>query len=145
MKNMTTIKSITVSEPMKYIWLKYVTGVDLSNHCAKCLKGAFSNRLDATTAHAEDIKLDEAKANIFYLCGVSQPFRWVKNFHLAFRHKEGETLEFKSNGIHVIIENAERIKFSSDDIAPDAPNIEKKAYSTCRNWQFAHKVASELS
>ncbi len=145
MNNMTKIKSITVTAPMTYLWLKYVTGVDLSQHCAKGLIGAYSKHIKADLSHAENIDLNEAPANIFYLCGVSKPFRWVKNFHLAFRHKEGETLEFKSNGVHVVIENAERITFSADDIAPDDPNAHKKAYSTCRNWQFAHKIAHEFS
>jgi len=142
---MTKIKSIIVSSPMRYLWLKYVTGVDLSQHCAKCLQGAFSKRIKSSISQAQDIELNEADADIFYLCGVAQPFNWAKNFHLAFRHKEGETLDFESNGICLTIENAERIEFSEEDIAPNDPNGHKKVYNTCRNWQFAHKIAKEFS
>ena len=144
MNNMINIKSISIEAPFLYLWLKYVTDVDLSVHCARCLIGAYSKRIDTKMTEAQDIRLDEAPAKVYYLCGVSRPYMWVKNFHLAFREKEGATLEYESNGIHIIIENAERIEFGEEDIAPDDPNRRKKVYRTCRNWQFAHKIAYEF-
>lgn len=135
---MIKIKHLSVSSPFRYLWLKYVIDVDLSQHCAKCLIGAFSKKIDNKLKEEKDILLDEAPARAYYLCGVSQSYAWVRNVHLAFREKEGEILRFKSNGIEVIIENAERIKFNTDDIELNDPNAKKKIYATCRNWQFAH-------
>ncbi len=141
---MINIKSLSINAPLLYLWLKYVKGVDLRVHCAKCLLGVYSKRVDPKMTEAQDIPLDEDSAQIFYLCGVSRPYNWMKNFHLAFREKEGATIEYESNGIHIILENAERIEFSEEDIAPDDPHRSKKVYRTCRNWQFAHKIAPEF-
>ena len=35
------IKNMTVTSTFKYLWLKTVTDVDLSQHCAKCLIGEY--------------------------------------------------------------------------------------------------------
>ena len=53
-------------------------------------------------------------------------------------------LNITRHGIHVEIENAEEIPFSESDIAPDDPHIRHKSYRTCRNRQFAHKIAKWL-
>lgn len=135
---MVTIREIKVHGRFKYLWLKYVTGVDLSVHCARCLKGAYSNKVGTKVTEGKDIPLDEAEAKAYYLCGVTMPFNWSKNFHLAFVEEEGSLLEVSENGIDIVIENARRIDIVPDYINPYDPNAHKKAYSTCRNWQFAY-------
>ncbi len=70
---------------------------------------------------------------------MSIPYCRAKNFHLAFRKKNGHTLREKRHGI--AIENAEEIKFSEADINSDAPHIKLTTYRTCRNRQFAHRIA----
>ena len=46
----------------------------------------------------------------------------------------------KRNGIHIILLNAEEVKFSQSDVDPGDPHAKSKAFYTCRNWQFAHKL-----
>lgn len=135
---MITIKEIKVTGKFKYLWLKYINGIDLSNHCAKCLLGTYSKKIGNTMNEASDLVLDESDAIVYYLCGVSMPYNWNNNFHLAFKEKVGSSVKVNYNGIEIELENAERILFSMDDINPADPNANKTVYATCRNWQFAH-------
>lgn len=135
---MITIKKVNVTGKFKYLWLKYINGIDLTNHCAKCLLGTYSKKISNTTAEAAEITLDESGAIVYYLCGVSMPYNWNKNFHLAFKEKPGSSVKVNYNGIEIELDNAEQILFSMDDINPADPNANKPVFSTCRNWQFAH-------
>ncbi len=62
-----------------------------------------------------------------------------KEFSSCLSEKNGHTLREKRHGI--AIENAEEIKFSEADINSDAPHIKLTTYRTCRNRQFAHRIA----
>ena len=139
---MATIREINVDGAFRYLWLKHVTGVDLSVHCARCLLGEYDNRISADTRHASGLVLPNAPFH--YLCGVSSPYVWARNFHLAFREKEGYIVEVARHGIRIVIEDAEEVPFGESDIDPLDPYAHLKAYRTCRNWQFAHKVSPLL-
>ena len=138
-----TIREIETNREWKYIWLKYVNGFDLSHHCAKCLLGMFSSKIHNRIKHEKNIVLNESKARYYYLCGVSEPYIWKENFHLAFKEVRGSVIDFDENGIHVIIENAEQIPFSEADVNWGLEHADKKEYYTCRNWQFANKMDME--
>lgn len=139
---MIIIKSITKSKPFMYFWLKSVKDVDLSKHCAKCLIGEYSDEVNAAQEYVENIILEDG---VYYLCGVSKPYNWNKNFHLAFKCAEGKSIQYSNNGVEVIIENAEALPISPEYIDPDDVNYRKKEYSTCRNWQFAHFFKKHLA
>lgn len=132
---MITIKGMTVTKPFKYLWLKHITGIDLSVHCAKCLKGEYISRINNRITTEKDICLQDG---IYYLCGVSLPYVWDNNFHLAFAYSQGETIDYCSNGIHILIKNARALPISTEYIDWGNPKAKSKAYNTCRNWQFAH-------
>ena len=138
------IKIINVNAPFKYSWLKYVNDIDLSVHCAKCLIGEYSLKINNQIQSESDIVLDEEISQYYYLCGVSLPYRWSNNFHLAFRFKAGSSISANRNGIEIIIENAEEIKIDSHSIKKvNHFNSVIKAYFTCRNWQFANQIYLE--
>ena len=137
---MITIKKMTATANFRYLWLKNVTGVNLAEHCAKCLTGEYEKGIGGNTKEITDRELD---GEIYYLCGVAIPYDWNNNFHLAFKRSEGDTVEYENNGIHILIENAERLPISPEYIPADDPNAGRKAYSTCRNWQFAHYLNSQ--
>lgn len=114
----------------KYWWLKSVVGYDLSVHCARCLRGSYDRRMNKTMGTGEKIAL---RGDLVYLCGVSP--RWSTNFHAAARVAEGQSFEVDTyNGFRVRFENAERIEFPS---LPDDYAGLPKAFTTCRNFQFA--------
>ncbi len=136
---MISIHQLHITAPFRYLWLKSVTGIDLSVHCAKCLLGQYDERISNTITELRDLEL--APAPYYYFCGVSMPYKWSNNFHLAFREKPGAVLEVNRLGVHIILHNAEEIRFGWQDVPADAPHRHNKAYYTCRNWQFAHWLA----
>ncbi len=137
------IEKLKVTNKWFSIWLMYVTGVNLKNHCKQCLKGHTSKKINKETKKLENIKLDEAKSKYYYLCGVVSPYSWGDNFHLAWKEKKNEKIEYESNGISIKLRNAERINFSEDDINFELEHSDKLEYYSCRNWQFANKIVKE--
>jgi hypothetical protein len=132
------------NEVWMYLWLKYVKSIDTSVHCGKCLIGEYSKKIDAQKNHFS-IELDESDSEYFYLCGVTKPYVWKNNFHLAFKKSEGKSFKYNFNGTFVEIENAEKIDFSMNDIDWNLPFARKKEYCTCRNWQFANWFANHTT
>lgn len=138
---MVKITELKVTGRFRYLWLKYITGVNLKVHCARSLLGVYSKKISPSMKTIKKpIILDENESEIFYLCGVTVPYRWENNFHLAFKRKLGETLHVERNGICITIENAVEIPITPDCIDPCDPNAKKKEYATCRNWQFAYML-----
>lgn len=97
--------------------------------------GDYDSRIDARTVKLQNIELQDG---IYYLCGVSSPYRWKNNFHLAFRNCKGSNIDYDFNGIHVVIKDAEQLPISFDNLNQQHPCYPKPAYRTCRCWQFAH-------
>lgn len=136
------IRSLKVKGHFRFLWLKSVTGVSLSVHCAGCLKGTYDSRINPTVSYVEDLEPVEAKA--YYLCGVSKPYKWSKNLHVAFVYAEDESFEVKENGIVMMVDNARRIQITDEAMNRSASkHLGNAQYNTCRNWQFAH-MFSEL-
>lgn len=131
------IKTLKVSKPFMYLWLKSVEGVDLSQHCARCLKGEYDNRISNSIESAESIELS---SEVYYLCGVSKPYVWKNNFHLAFKKSDNESdcVRVSRNGVEIEIEGAVEIAFSMKDVDEELPQAKKAEFRTCRNWQFAN-------
>lgn len=137
-----TIISITCGARFRYLWLKSVYNVDLSVHCAKCLKGVYCS---SVTPHTNPIRnVMPIPAPFYYLCGVSRPYVWENNFHLAFVYSKGGHIDITRNGIHVVIDNATEFCFSSADIDMNDKNARKREFCTCRNWQFAHAIKDRI-
>ena len=139
-----TIRTLKNNREWLYLWGKYVTGINLEVHCAKSLLGNYSKKIVKNKSLMKDIKLDEYNSNIFYLCGVSKPYRWNENFHIALRYKEGNNITIERNGLYLEIENAEEIPIDFDINKCTHKNKFKKEYSTCRNWQFANIYKSSI-
>lgn len=140
---MIKIKELHVKDNFKYLWLKGVNNVDLTNHCARSLIGKYSEVVKNTLLDLYDTEIDIPKSKAYYLCGVTEPFRYNDNFHLAFKEKDGAVLKVERNGIVIELENAEEITFSMDDIDWALPEARLKQFSTCRNWQFANKFKKQ--
>jgi len=132
----------------KYLWLKYVVDADLSQHCQKSLVGIRSRKFSkgAKYGYADKppILLDETANSPFayYICGVSEPYRWDYNFHLAFKFVPQSTCEVKTAREHFILDHAERIDIENLERFIDRgdPNYGNTEFRTCRNWIFANYV-----
>lgn len=129
------IKSLTITSSFKYLWLKKIVGVDLMQHCAKCLLGEYIKGISPSIKSYENIELSD---DIYYLCGVSLPFVYENNFHCAFKHKPGSTFVYTSNGVELIVEDGEKLPISEASINTMHPKAQFRSYNTCRNWMFAH-------
>lgn len=136
------INKLIVEKNFMYIWLKKIENVDLSKHCAKCLIGEYNSNINKETKIITDLEIEKG---IYYLCGVSEPYVWKNNFHLAFKEKLGNTLIINKKGIYIEIEDAEEIIFSDKDIDNHLKEANQKQFYTCRNWQFANKFNASNS
>jgi hypothetical protein len=125
----------------RYLWLKYVTGIDLTRHCARALHGRYSRHVQPEHRHM-DVALDEfphAPILAYYLCAVTtNPYRWEDNAHLALQAAPGHSEELHIQGLTVSISGALPIPFDDSRIPDDDPHAHDRLYRTCRNWQFAH-------
>ena len=133
-----TIKTFINNREWMYLWGKYVTGINLNAHCAKALKGEYTKKINKEMDAAFNIKLDEADSKIFYLCGVTKPYKWKDNFHLALRYKKGSHITVSRNGLYLEVEDAEELPICFDLDKCNHEKKDKKEYATCRNWQFAY-------
>ena len=100
-----------------------------------------AKRISPATKEGRGIALEDS---VYYLCGVAQPFKWEKNFHLAFMPQPGSTIHYESNGITVEIEGAVQLPICTDNIDQSHPKARLKSYHTCRNWQFANWFQTHL-
>jgi len=130
---------LTINANFRYLWLKYVTGYNLNVHCARSLKGEYSKRIGADLVGATSIQLDEFPADILYLCGVTTPYKWENNFHLAMRAEPDKSFEIDEHGIKMTVINAIPLPIETGSMEHVGhAKLSNKAYSTCRNWQFAN-------
>ena len=143
------IEYMNITKPFKYLWLKYITGIDFENHCAKTFRGTYSKKVTKEPEQKE-IALDErdltkCRYQFYYLCGVSAPYVHEHNFHLAFIYKEGSTVHYNHNGIEIKIKDACQLRITPQDIDRNMVEAKLHAYRTCRNWQFAHTIKRILT
>lgn len=130
------------------IWLKYVTGVDLDVHCIRSLIGGRHHGIELYARH-QTLTLDQHTPTplAFYLCGVSTPYDWRRNAHLAFVAAPGETWsgEAAVPGLTVELTNAAPVfGWGEQSIDTTHPYAGARLYRTCRNWQFAHELVNRL-
>jgi hypothetical protein len=123
----------------KYFWGKKVTAFNDKYHCAKSLVGEYSKVINNKMKCNEYIEVEKELTNegdIFYICGVSTPYIWKNNFHLALLIKEGEKcLKEMYNGDVIEVIGAKEIYFDYK-IAYSNYSYKGKAFTTCRNFQF---------
>ena len=138
------IDRMVVDAPFRYLWLKYIQGVDLDQHCSKGLLGPYSEKVGPGIGMTKNVALDEAEALAYYLCGVSMPYRWENNFHLAFVPDPEGVIDIDRLGIKLKITGAHEVPIKEvDPERCQAPHhLHKKAYATCRNWQFANQFVN---
>lgn len=129
-----TIRLLEIKLPYRYLWLKHITGVDLSQHCARCLTGDYSPIVNRWRHKYADIVLG-GEYVAHYLCGV---INYADNLHCAIMHKDGAHTEAHDEKFDVVIDDGVIVPISTASIPPDAPHASDRAFYTCRNWQFAH-------
>lgn len=138
---MMVIEACQFKRSNRYIWLKKVTGVDLTKHCARCLLGEYHPLFGKQLKSAVGLKLKGGETP-YYICTVDGTY--THHFHLAFREKQGAVIDIDCPEARVLIRDAEALPIDARNIDPADQHIGDKAYSTCRNWWFAHWYAKEI-
>lgn len=139
---MIIIDNIKIDQILKYFWLKNVKDVDLNQHCAKCLIGEYNKKINAFEKEFSNIQLENG---VYYLCGVSYPFIYDNNFHLAFKYSENSNIEIQRNDVSIYMKNAVELPINAEHIDLTHSKAKFKSYYTCRNWQFANYFKKHLT
>jgi hypothetical protein len=129
------------------IWLVYIQAVDLTEHCISTFIGPHSRRVERD-AEEQTVLLDEHPVPLaYYLCGVTYPYSWADNAHLAFEHAPGEYWHGPAlvPGLTVTLQDARPITGWGPASIPDGtPHAGEYLYRTCRNWQCAWHLHRRL-
>lgn len=121
----------------RYLWLKYVTGPNMTRHCAQALQGRYSQRVKRDMALGRVVALDEfGPYSALYLCGVSP--RWATNLHVAFRPGPGRVRRRLYNGLELELVGVEELPIIA---LPEGWRGFGPEFTTCRNFQFAAQLA----
>jgi hypothetical protein len=137
----------TAPKGFRYLWAKAVKGFNPAKHCAQCLVGPYEKRFGLRMPVNDVVQLDGyAIGDLIYFCGVSAPYRWERNAHLAVR-VTGDAFDSASiklyTGAELTVTGAVAVPFTADKAAEAHPG-RGKDYLTCRNFQFGAFVAEEL-
>ena len=121
----------------RYWWLKRVLGFNSAVHCAKCLIGDYEPTMSPTLDTNTNMELDGyLEGDVVYLCGVSSPYRWERNFHLAGVVKRGEIAVGELyTGDVVRLFGVRAVEFDGDRAA-ELFGKRGPEFLTCRNFQF---------
>ncbi len=125
----------------RYLWMKTVTGFLPRHHCARCLKGEYHPEFGPTMdVNARLGAVEYSEGTLLYICGVSSPYRWPQNLHLAGRVTAGAQAGTTVwTGDQLTVSGLERIPF--DDRAARRRFPERgEDYLTCRNFQFGAQL-----
>lgn len=148
---MTSITmSLTRRDQFSSIWLKGVRAVDLDQHCLPSLIGNRYAMPQLKGARFESITLELALAPgelALYLCGVTAPYRWEDNAHLAIVPSPGAKWHGPASvpGLTVTLIDAEPIfGWGEHDVDREHKNYPDRLWRTCRNLQFASWAATNL-
>ena len=120
----------------RYLWLKTVEGFNPKVHCARCLKGTYSKKFSPRMIPNAPIPEEYPEGMLLYFCGVSSPYRWNNNLHLAGRVTPGAIAEVETyNGDKLIVTGLEAITIKPEPAAELYPSLGKE-FLTCRNFPF---------
>lgn len=119
-----------------YLWLKDVNGFNPTVHCAQCLVGEYSKLAHKKFPVGKEVELpDLEEGHTYYLCGVSSPYKWERNLHLAFIKGDWEVTLPLYTGASFKLHGVEAVPFNDRVAKRDYPT-KGKEFLTCRNFQF---------
>lgn len=136
MPKLTIISNEDRFKGFRYFWLKRVNGFDPRQHCARCLTGSYFPDVGTMLPVNQAVHIEADPGEVLYLCGVSAPYRWERNFHMALRVEYGAAVRSTLyTGDVVEIAGADHIAFDDTEARRRFPHL-SEAYLSCRNFQF---------
>jgi hypothetical protein len=123
----------------KYLWLKTVHGVNLTVHCQASLIGPYQHVHNV--ARRQELRLPEAPA--YYLCGVTEPYKWALNSHVMMVPDDtGEWLVAETPTMRVAMWGVRPVPIGEEWLE-DLYNGHRD-YVTCRNLMGAWRLHKEF-
>jgi hypothetical protein len=124
----------------RYLWAKRVDAFNASKHCAGCFVGEYATDFGKEMPVNDRVRINLAQkpGEVFYFCGVSSPYKWDHNFHLAgVIDPAAPVIEVPMyHGDYVRVHGLRRVKFT-DAAARERFPDRASNFLTCRNFQFA--------
>jgi hypothetical protein len=140
MPALTITSAAPLSRDFRYFWMKTVRAFNPAHHCARCLVGDYVKQVGLGMRLNEPVEIAGQPGDLFYLCGVSKPYRWANNFHLALRVTPGAQARSELFlGGAVVADGFEAVPFAAAAAAEQFPGL-GAAYLTCRNFQFGAQL-----
>jgi len=128
------ILECNVKVAVKFSWLKYVTGSNIKEHCAKSLVGTYEQRINRWgQPNCAGLVLPESP--FYYFCCVTNQYK--TNVHVAWREAKGKTMVVENELVRMVVEDAEQLPIDNRSIYRELHVSQDWHYSTCRNWWFA--------
>ena len=59
------IEKFKTDRKCRFLWIKYINGVNLKYHCQRCLLGKTSKKINNTTKELENVELDELDSRYY--------------------------------------------------------------------------------
>jgi hypothetical protein len=117
----------------KYLWLKTVTAVNLAVHCYSSLIGQPLHVHNQ--ARRQTVYLPEAPA--YYLCGVTEPYRWKSNSHVLMLPGDpaDDPVSVTTPSLRVTMTGLRPVEIDPDWLEDVYGG--QDAFTTCRNLQAA--------
>ncbi len=143
---MITIKHNLDEKKFKWLWAKYVTGVNLNYHCTNSLKGRYSKKFSKLNPDFRKNNLvifDEiADFKAIYICGVSsigysKKQNYPSNLHVVLIPESGNTEIYKFLNWEIEITNAKVATIIDEQSLPEEFRSLPKEYTTCRIFRWA--------
>lgn len=131
--------TIEARDTFSSIWLKGIEAVDLETHCLSTFIGPRYRQVDRNKK-LQTVTIEPGPREVaLYLCGVTAPYRWADNAHLALRPSLGAQWhgEAAVPGLVVTLLGAEPLSgWGEWDVPMGHPQYGDRLYRTCRNLQF---------
>jgi hypothetical protein len=143
---MITIKHNLSGKKFKWLWAKYVQGVNLSHHCTNSLKGPYSkkfSKLNPNFDNDKTIQFDESdNFKAIYICGVStyrykEKENYPYNLHLVLTPHAGNFETWNFLNWELKISNAKISKIIDESQLSSEFQVLPREYTTCRIFRWA--------
>ncbi len=133
----------------RWLWAKYVTGLNVRYHCTNCITGRYSKQFskhNPLLRSSGTVSFDEQPAESFkavYICGVSslgyQKHRnYPHNIHVAIAPCEGAEDDWSFENWKVRIRNGRQIAIPQTAASlPESCCSLGSEYTTCRIFRWA--------
>ena len=133
--------TLELKKKCAFFWLRGIRNARIDKCCAKCFIGDKFNAVYEETRFKSDVvvKLDispDSGVKAYYLCGLSNGFKYEDNTHVVFVPCDGQTVEIENDKIKLKITNAREIHFQDYKPNPEGEFTDEQRH--CRNWIFAN-------